>query len=197
VIGSGESAVRGRRYTDRGPAEDASIDLNALVEPYVGSIIVALVVVDLVLVLLVIVQSVRLGRVRRRVDGITRNENGRSLEAILDAHLDKVFAVSRELEGLTARATSVEEAARRSFQRVAIVRFNPFEDTGGNQSFALAMTDANGNGFVLSSLHARAGTRVYAKAVSAGRAEGQLSEEESEALQRALGAPADRTRPAA
>jgi len=160
-------------------------------------IVLALIIVDLVLVAAVAIQSVRLGRVRRRLDGITRGEHGHSLEAILDAHIDKVFAVGRELDELSARAAILEAAARRSFQRVGIVRYNPFEDTGGNQSFALAMMDANGNGFVLSSLHARAGTRVYAKAVTAGRAETQLSDEESAALQRALATPADRTRPAA
>jgi hypothetical protein len=59
------------------------------------------------------------------------------------------------------------------------------------------MLDANGDGFILSSLHARTGTRVYAKALSAGRAETQLSDEEAEALRRALGQTGDRTQPAA
>ena len=54
------------------------------------------------------------------------------------------------------------------FQRIGLVRFNPFEDTGGNQSFALALLDQAGDGFVVSSLHARAGTRVYGKAVAKG-----------------------------
>ena len=47
-----------------------------------------------------------------------------------------------------------------AFQRVGLVRYNPFEDTGGNQSFALAMLDAKGDGWVLSSLHARHGHAV-------------------------------------
>ena len=166
-------------------------------ESNLGPIVVGLVVVDLVLLVLVVAQSARIGRVRRRLEGITRGEHGRSLEAILDAHLDRVHGVARELDELTARTVILEATARRTYQRVGIVRFNPFEETGGNQSFALAMTDANGDGFVLSSLHARAGTRVYAKAVNGGRAEATLSDEESEALRRALATPADRTRPAA
>ena len=63
----------------------------------------------------------------------------------------------------------LEGAQRRAFQRVGLVRYNPFEETGGNQSFALALLDAAGDGWVLSSLHARSGTRVYAKAIKAGR----------------------------
>ena len=59
------------------------------------------------------------------------------------------------------------------------MRYNPFEETGGNQSFALALLDAKGDGWVLSSLHARPGTRVYAKAIGGGSIGRGLSEEES------------------
>ena len=69
------------------------------------------------------------------------------------------------------------------------MRFNPFEDTGGNQSFALALTDAAGTGFVVSSLHTRTGTRVYAKAVTDGRSDGALSQEETDALRLAMTGP--------
>src|SRR5437016_2067173 len=82
------------------------------------------------------------GRLRRRLDGITRGADGTSLDAILDAHLDKVYAVARELDELSGRSAILEAAGRRAIQRVGLVRFNPFEDTGVNQSFALALTDA-------------------------------------------------------
>lgn len=120
-----------------------------------------------------------------RLSGITRGAEGRSLEAVLDTHLEKVFAMSRELDDVVARTAILEAAQRRSFQRVGLVRYNPFEETGGNQSFALALLDATGNGWVLSSLHARSGTRVYAKAITAGRSEAGLSAEESAALAQA------------
>ena len=67
-----------------------------------------------------------------------------------------------------------------------LVRFNPFEETGGNQSFALALLDADGDGWVLSSLHARSGTRVYAKAIVGGRSDTGLSEEETTAIKQAM-----------
>jgi Protein of unknown function (DUF4446) len=90
---------------------------------------------------------------------------------------------------LSARSAVLEANGRRSIQRVGLVRFNPFEDTGGNQSFALALTDAGGDGFVVSSLHSRTGTRLYAKTVVAGRSDAALSSEEAEALRQALAAP--------
>jgi hypothetical protein len=96
-----------------------------------------------------------------------------------------VFAVARGLDEVAARTAILEAAQRRSFQRVGLVRYNPFEETGGNQSFALALLDATGDGWVLSSLHARSGTRIYAKAIKAGRAESGLSAEETAAIRQA------------
>ena len=121
------------------------------------------------------------------MDGLTRGHEGVDLATVLDRHLDTVEEVRRQLEVLASRTRGVEEQGRLAFQRVGLVRFNPFEDTGGNQSFALALLDANLDGFVMSSLHARSGTRVYAKALAGGRSATQLSSEESEALRLAMG----------
>lgn len=161
-------------------------DLNTLVTPHLGAIVVGLAVACVVLVVLAIVLVRRTSRLDRRLRGLTRGEEGRSLEATLDAHLDKVYAVSRELDELAARSAVLEATQRRAFQRVGLVRYNPFEDTGGNQSFALAVLDARGTGFIVSSLHARTGTRVYGKAISGGASEANLSAEETEALRLAL-----------
>lgn len=149
-------------------------------------LLVALAIACLVLLVVVVVLARRTSRLDRRLAGLTRGAEGRSLEAILDAHLDKVFAVSRELDELAARSAVLEATQRRAFQRIGLVRFNPFEDTGGNQSFALALLDAHNDGFVVSSLHARSGTRVYGKVVVAGRSDTSLSAEETEALRLAI-----------
>jgi hypothetical protein len=167
-------------------------DLNALVSPWIGAIAVALALVAVVLLVLVLVLIRRISRFERRLAGLTRGAEGQSLESILDAHLGQVHALQRQLDDLTIRSAVLETAQRRAFQRVGLVRFNPFEDTGGNQSFALALLDELGDGFVMSSLHARAATRVYGKAVTKGRSEAALSDEEAEALRIAL-APATGT----
>lgn len=120
-----------------------------------------------------------------RLSGITRGAEGRSLEAVLDAHLENVFAITRQLDDVEARTAVLEATQRKTFQRVGLVRYNPFEETGGNQSFALALLDASGDGWVLSSLHARAATRVYAKAIKGGRSDAGLSAEESAAIAQA------------
>lgn len=126
----------------------------------------------------------RVARLDARLRGLTQGAAG-DLGDVLGAHLDRVYELGREVERLATRTARLEAGAPRALQRVGLVRYNPFEDTGGNQSFALALLDAEGNGWVLSSLHARTGTRVYAKAVRAGRSDGALSEEEAAAIKQA------------
>jgi hypothetical protein len=180
--GCGQAAETGiRRYRP--------IDLNALIEPFTGAAVLGLALAVLVLLILALLQARRVASLRGRLDRLTRGADGASLDAVLDAHLDKVFAVARELDELSARSAVLEAAGRRAIQRVGLVRFNPFEDTGGNQSFAMALTDAAGTGFIVSSLHSRTGTRVYAKAVTEGRSDGALSDEEQAALRIALARP--------
>jgi hypothetical protein len=197
VIGGERPPARLDRPVGPSPAlaEDRQIDLNAIVEQYRGVLLGGLSVVVLLLLVLDLIQARRIRRLGRRLDGLTRGTDEQSLESILSTHLDKVYTVGRELDQLSARSAVLEADSRKAIQKVGLVRFNPFEDTGGNQSFALALTDAAGDGFVVSSLHSRTGTRVYAKAITGGRSDGALSAEEAEALRLAMasGPRADRT----
>jgi hypothetical protein len=163
-------------------------DLNQTVTASIGAIAVALGIASLVLLVLVVVLLRRTSRLDRRISSLTRAGDGKSLEDMLEAHLDKVYAVARELGELEVRTAILEREELGAFQRLGLVRYNPFEDTGGNQSFALALLDGRGDGFIVSSLHTRTATRVYGKAITNGRSEAALSDEEAEALRIALAA---------
>ncbi|PJC28376.1 hypothetical protein CO054_00495 [Candidatus Shapirobacteria bacterium CG_4_9_14_0_2_um_filter_39_11] len=70
--------------------------------------------------------------------------------------------------------------------KIGLVRFNPFPGTGGDQSFCLSILDGEGSGLVISSLHSRETTRIYAKPVKKGKAAGyELSTEEKQAIKNA------------
>jgi hypothetical protein len=170
--------------------EDRPIDLDALVSAYIGWIVGGLLIVVLALVLAVVGLIRRTRRLGRRLDGMTAGSDDKSLEAVLGSHLERVRQVARDIDMIGARTALIERDIQASFGRVGLVRFNPFEDTGGNQSFALALLDGKGDGFVVSSLHSRTGTRIYAKAIAAGGSETALSEEESSAVRQALAKPA-------
>jgi len=160
-------------------------DLDALVSANIGPIVGLLVIALAILAGALAVVARRARRVESQLASLTRGDDGENLADILEAHLDKVYAVARRQDDLDGRAVALEARARHTLQGVSLVRFNNFDDTGGNQSFALAVADPEANGVVISSLHARNQTRVYAKAVARGVAEGALSAEESSALREA------------
>jgi hypothetical protein len=99
---------------------------------------------------------------------------------------ERVTQIASDQTALSRRVDAIELQGQRAVQRVGVVRFNPFVDSGSNQSFVLAFLDARGDGFVLSSLQSRQQSRVYLKAVAGGRAESAVSEEEVEAIRRAM-----------
>jgi len=157
-------------------------DLNALVNQNAAFFIGGLVLVVAALAFALVLVARRGRRLEARLEALTRGEDGRNLAGVLDAHLARVLSVARRQDELDAHSVVLETQAGRSVQGVSVVRFNTFDDTGGNQSFALALLDPAGDGVVLNSLHARNQTRLYARAVRGGAAEGALSDQEAEAI---------------
>ena len=81
---------------------------------------------------------------------------------------------------------SVDDRLNKSVRKVQTIRFNPFGTDGGNQSFAMALLNDEGNGVVMSSLYARDRMSIFAKPIVSGKSEFELSEEEKEVLNKAL-----------
>ncbi len=173
------------------PSEDPLIDLGALIRDNLTAVVIVLAALLAFALVAIVWLARRQAALQRRLAAITRGAEGDSLEAVLERHLERVHQVARTVESLGTRTAALEHDGRFAFQKVGLVRYNPFEDTGGNQSFAIALLDANDDGIIVSSLHARGGTRIYAKALTAGRSDAALSDEEAQALRIArAGGPA-------
>lgn len=121
--------------------------------------------------------TARLRRVRR----ILRGAQAKSGET-----LDDAADVIQGLAAVVKRVDDLEVVASLAVQHVGLVRFDAFEDMGGHLSFAAAMLDGEGDGFVFSSINGRQETRIYAKPVERGASRYHLSDEEQEAIRRAL-----------
>jgi len=94
-------------------------------------------------------------------------------------------AVLPDLTDLRSRLAALESQAGRALQNVGFVRFNAFPDVGSELSYALAVVDERGNGFIVSSLYSREEVRTYAKAVRNFIADKEVSTEERDALNQA------------
>jgi hypothetical protein len=123
---------------------------------------------------------------RRRLRRVLPEGESGGIDEILDRQLKLLGGLSERVDALNKLHHELEALTQRTIQKVAVIRYNPFSDTGGDQSFAIAMLDSLGNGVVLSSLHSRTDTRVFAKPVQSGRSKFQLSDEEQDAIKKAL-----------
>ncbi len=136
--------------------------------------------------LLVIVLAVVLIDLRRRFMKLFNAKVPDTHAEMLTQLLHRAELSERDIASLRSRVEALEDIGRMSFQKIGFIRFNPFADTGGDQSFALALLDHENNGMVISSLYNREGTRIYAKAIDHGISRQALSEEEKEVLQQAM-----------
>ena len=125
-------------------------------------------------------------RLRGRLRKILSETGTTGLDEILDTQAKRIDALAQRVETLATLQQELDAAARLALRRVGVVRYNPFQDSGGDQSFALALLDHAGTGIVISSLHGRAETRIFAKQIENGKSTHSLSEEEQQAIRAAL-----------
>ncbi len=129
--------------------------------------------------------SRRLKETNARYTQLIQGVDGDKLE---DIWLGRAQQVTDHEDRLTQLEQLSRQIQRASIQHVGLIRFNPFEDVGGDQSFALALLDGEQNGVVVSSIYSRSGGRMYAKPIQAGAQTRVLSEEEEMAIALALNA---------
>ena len=144
-------------------------------------LVIALVIIAVLLIWLIALQW-RVSRIRQVLNSLTEGLEDANLEDALYHYIDAVEKNSQRTEELIAITEELRMSARTDIQRVGLIRFNPFEDAGGDQSFVVALLDAEGTGIVLSSFFSRTGSRMFAKEVVAGRSTHTLTGEEVEAI---------------
>jgi hypothetical protein len=161
-------------------------ELDRLLSDNLALVVGALLLILLVLLVLVVLQSIRLGRAVRDYRALVGDGRGGSIGEVLEQHIGRVDAVARRLGEMDQVHAALEHRTLTSLQHIGLVRFNPFEDTGSDQSFAIALLDGERDGIVISSLHGRANTRVFAKPVQGGSSPHALSTEEEQAIRIAV-----------
>ena len=122
----------------------------------------------------------------KRINILLEKGKIKDFKDVLLSHKEKNDDLQGKLKEAFLRIKELEKISERTIQKLGIIRFNPFNDMGGNQSFVIALLDDRNNGFVISSLFVKDGNRVYAKAIKAGKSDHLLSKEELDALSKAI-----------
>jgi len=132
------------------------------------------------------IQSVRVRQAVRTYRELVRDGQGGSLHDLLAGSAEQAVRASQRMGEIEAMHAVIDRRTQRSLQHIGLVRFNPFEDTGSDQSFAIALLDDQRDGIVISSLHGRSNTRLFAKPVANGASTHHLSDEEEQAIRIAV-----------
>lgn len=109
------------------------------------------------------------------------------IRQLLDTLIRDLTGTNEAVDNIKQAIVKIQKKDVSHIQKVGLVRFNPFRDAGGNQSFALAILSDENTGIVLTGLHARETTRIYIKDVVKGTSRAELSKEEKEAIEVAVG----------
>lgn len=114
---------------------------------------------------------------------LTQGNNKKTLDEVLQHLVQGEHQLKEDIAKVMALCAKIEKDERYHIQKIGLLRFNPFKDTGGDQSFILALVDAYNTGIIITALYSRNGTRWYTKKVVKGKStEHELSDEEKKAL---------------
>jgi hypothetical protein len=143
-------------------------------------ILAILAIADIVLVFLFL-------KTRKKIKIFMKGGKVMDIEEVVTEQTKIIRDVKNDIKKLSDWNEKLQKISDISITKVGVVRFNPFKDTGGDQSFAVALLDSNNNGLVISSLYSREGTRIYTKPIEAGKSINyNLSEEEQSAIAKAI-----------
>ena len=153
-------------------------------------ILIFLIVTGVVAVILIAVNVFLLKlfiKTNQKIDELLEKGKIKDFKDIFMSQKDRMDSLDKKIEEGFLKIKNLEDICETTIRKVGVVRFNPFNDMGGNQSFIIAMLNSKNNGFLISSLFIKDGNRVYSKAIKNGKSEHILSKEEVEAISRAIG----------
>lgn len=149
-----------------------------------------LIVISVILCILIIafiVLLVKLFSINKKYKTfINKLGNGNNIEEDLENYMYRVERVEKQHAEIRGLINTIDTNMTNCIQKIGIVRYNAFKDTGSDLSFALAMLDEKNNGVVLNGIYSREMSNIYAKPVENGKSTYTISEEEQQAIQKAI-----------
>lgn len=160
--------------------------MNSIIQNNLGISVIGAAIIGILLIVWNIFLHLNISKIKQNQQKLFSGKNGVDLEEIIVSHTQNLKELDRDIQDLYGISNQIHGLASKSVHKVGVVRFNPFKDLGGDQSFSVALLDGENSGVVLSALHTREGNRVYAKQVEKGNAvKHPLTDEEQEAIKKA------------
>ena len=149
--------------------------------------LIILFIISILSIILLVFNYLKLNRIKRDYSEFMKKlGNGKDIEESLKNYIERVQKVEDLNKEIIQYCERLDKTVDTCIQKVGIVRYNAFKDVGSNLSFTLALLDNNNNGVVLNGIYSRDNSNIYSKPVKDGKSEYVLSDEEKEAIEKAV-----------
>ena len=161
--------------------------LKSFAENYLVFILAIILFLALALLAWNIIIHIQVKKLKKKSEALFAGKKIPDLEELLLNQNKTLKILDKDIQELYNISNQINALALRGFHKLGVVRFNPFKDVGGNQSFSIALLNGKNNGLTISSLFTREGARIYSKSITDGESEKYpLTEEEKEAIKQAM-----------
>ena len=154
---------------------------------YLLAAVAVLALLILILLILLIVQMAKVGKLRKRLDKFVLGKDGASLEEDIASLYEDNNLLKANAEKNKKDIRTLYKKLESAYQKRGLVKYDAFNQMGGQLSFSLALLDENNNGFIINSVHSVEGCYSYTKEIKNGECSLELGKEEAEALAIAMG----------
>lgn len=143
----------------------------------------------LLMILFVILTFVQMGKVKRmnqRMDVFMKGKEARSLENEIARIMEENNVLKEKAKTNEQGINNLNKRFRTAFQKLGVVKYDAFNQMGGQLSYCIALLDENNSGFIINSVHSTEGSYSYTKEIKGGESDISLGKEEKEALDLAM-----------
>lgn len=152
---------------------------------YESYIVLSIICFLFLLLIITFVQSIKLRGLRKKYLQFMK-PGEQDIEKLLINQINQLEVTEGQIKNLNEKYFKLDKKLENAFQKVGLVRYNAFNDLGGNLSFAIALLNSKNDGFLINGIHGREGSYTYVKTIENGQPSAQVSNEEKEALKQAI-----------
>lgn len=163
------------------------IGLQGLDAGYAFIGVAVLFLLFLIVLVVLIVQLNKVSKMKKRLDAFMLDNDGKSLEQKIICLFEDNKSLKETAEANSEDIKTLYKRMETTYQKMGLVKYDAFNQMGGQLSFSLALLDEKNNGFIINSVHSTEGCYSYTKEIKNGESKISLSEEEEEALSIAIG----------
>lgn len=149
--------------------------------------LIILFILNIILLVMAIISNVRIKNINKRdKEFMEKLGNGKNIKEDLEKYINRVAHSEEEIRKLSVYYKELNKKQEKCLQKVGIVRYNAYKDTGSDLSFAVCLLDEKNDGIVFNGIYSRDMSNIYAKPIHNGESRYKVTPEESEAILKAM-----------